>query len=600
MAESKGKVLIVDDEQSIRDSISALLKKKGFDVEVAANGEECFQKIEDSLPHLVLLDYKLSGENGLDILRKISDKWVEIAVIMLTGAGAEDVRLAAESIKNGAYEYIPKPPDFTVLPILIEKTIALHRERLERNMAEERHKIELEKGNKRLEDIAVDLNREKQRLEDSMKELLERNKELEKAQKAKTEFLANVSHELRTPLNVIIGFSTLLLDEVKEPLTEKQTRYVENVLGSGRRLLRLIDDILDLSKLELLKVDVNYDEFSLPQIIDDALLMVKENAEKKNISIRADIDKELNSILTDERKFKQIIFQLLDNAVKFTPEKGKAAIDASIMKREDLLKDKALAGSVSPIHDGDFLKFVVSDTGIGITEDDQKRLFISFEKIDSGYTREYEGTGLGLVLVKRLLELLGGNIWVESEFGHGSRFNFVIPYYKEFNLDFCLEKGINDARRNQLPFSLIMAMIENTNDLKKALNEEGYKKAVGDIERLFKNDLRGRKDAVCIYKEKIVGITAGADKKGAEAIMLRIKRSLQKHKFTPLHPESPNLQTGAEWSIQGGVTGFTEKGVKIKVKIKIGTASYPDEAITKEELLNTAEERALGEKENGA
>ena len=176
------------------------------------------------------------------------------------------------------------------------------------------------------------------------------------------------------------------------------------------------------------------------------------------------------------------------------------------------------------IHDGDFIKFVVSDTGIGITEEDQKRLFITFEKLDSAYTREYEGTGLGLVLVKRLFELFGGNIWVESEFGYGSRFNFVIPFYKDFSLDFCLERGINEARRNQLPFSLIMAMIENTNDLKKALNEEGYKKAVKDIESLFKNDLRGRKDAVCIYRDmKIVGITAGADKKGAEAIMLRIK-----------------------------------------------------------------------------
>ena len=109
MAESKGKILIVDDEKGIRDSVSALLKKSGFEVDNAVSGEECFEKIKNNMPHLILLDYKLDEENGLDILRRISDKWEEIAVIMLTGAGAEDVRLAAESIKTGAYEYIPKP-----------------------------------------------------------------------------------------------------------------------------------------------------------------------------------------------------------------------------------------------------------------------------------------------------------------------------------------------------------------------------------------------------------------------------------------------------------------------------------------------------------
>ena len=281
MLETARKILIVDDEKGIRDSICSLLEKRGFYVDEAASGEECFRKIKENRPHLIILDYKLNGENGLDVLKKLSDKWEDIAVIMLTGAGADNVKLAAESIKQGAYEYIPKPPDFAILPLLINKTIDLHQEKLERKRAEERHRIELEKANRRLEDIAVELKKEKGRIENVLKESQEQNKELEKAQKAKTEFLSNVSHELRTPLNSIIGFSDLLLDDTDNVLAGKQRRYVDNILSGGRKLLRLIDDLLDLSKVELSKAELNYMEFPPAQLIEDILKTAMDNAAKK-------------------------------------------------------------------------------------------------------------------------------------------------------------------------------------------------------------------------------------------------------------------------------------------------------------------------------
>ncbi len=574
MLETTKKILIVDDENGIRDSIGSLLKKRGFDVDEAANGEECFRKIKENRPHLIILDYKLNSENGLDVLKKISDKWEDIAVIMLTGAGADNVKLAAESIKQGAYEYIPKPPDFAILPLLINKTIALHQEKLERKRAEDRHRLEVEKANKRLEDIAVVLKKEKGRLEDVLKESQEQNKELEKAQKAKTEFLSNVSHELRTPLNSIIGFSDLLLDDTDGVLAEKQRRYVDNILSGGRKLLRLIDDLLDLSKVELSKAELNYAEFPPAQLIEDILKTAMDNAANKEISIEARIDSGIGSIVMDEAKFKQIIFHLLDNAVKFTPENGKVGIDAAIIKKDKLPKDAAISDSVMQMCGGDFIRFTVSDTGIGISEEDQERLFKCFEKIDSGYTREYEGTGLGLVLVKGLIDLLGGHIWVESRLGNGSRFSFVLPYYREMTLDLSLERYINYARKNQLPLTLIMAVIMNAEELMSKLGEKEYKKAVAEIEKIFRGDLRFRKDEVFLYEDmKVIGILAGTDKTGGKSIAARINVFLKEK-------------------------GVTEKNIKLSVRI--GMASYPCDAITKEELLKTAEGRALGEKENAS
>ncbi|MBI5182506.1 MAG: response regulator [Nitrospirae bacterium] len=572
MMETKRKILIVDDEDNVRDTIMSILERKGFEVDGAANGKECFLKIEDDIPHLVLLDYKLNGETGIDVLKMISDKWEEIAVIMLTGAGADNVRLAADSIKSGAYEYITKPPDFAILPLLINKTIDLHQEKLERKRAEERHKLELYKANRRLEDIAVELKKEKGRLEAAIKDMGRQNMELENAQKAKTEFLANVSHELRTPLNAIMGFSDLLLDDSGEPLSEKQKKYVNNILSGGRRLLRLIDDLLDLSKVELLKSEVNYDEFPLRHIIDDALKMVIEKAQDKNIVIETNLDKSLGSIVMDERKFKQIMYQLLDNAVKFTPEKGRVAIDISVINRDKLLKELPAGSDVSLMYNGDFIRFSISDTGIGISFEDQKRLFKSFEKIDSGYTREYEGTGLGLVLTKKLVELLGGYIWVESRFGSGSRFSFVLPFYKSISLDLCLEKGINYARKNHLPLALILGVIDHAEDIRARIGDDKYKEIITYIENIFRNDIRFRKDDMCIYKDmEIVGVLAGTDKKGGESMMSRIKGLLKEDRFT-------------------------EKGIKLSVKI--GMAFYPEDAVSKEELLQIAERRALGEKEN--
>ena len=234
------------------------------------------------------------------------------------------------------------------------------------------------------------------------------NKRLSYASKAKSDFLANMSHELRTPLNSIIGFSELLKQKMSGELNDKQMRFVDNILTGGNMLLNLISDILDLSKIEAGKMELVLEKIHVPEVINGSLILMKEKAAKHNVKMKLDLDPELDYMDADELRIKQVLFNLLSNAVKFSkPEGGTITITT---KKE-----------------GDWAKFSVSDTGIGIKEENLEKLFKTFEQLDSGITRNYGGTGLGLAISKKLIELHGGNIGVESKFGIGTTFYFTIP-----------------------------------------------------------------------------------------------------------------------------------------------------------------------------
>ncbi len=234
------------------------------------------------------------------------------------------------------------------------------------------------------------------------------NVRLSHASKAKSEFLATMSHELRTPLNSIIGFSDLLKQKTPGELNEKQEKYVDNVLTSGRHLLSLINDILDLSKVEAGKIDLNMESISVPVLIEESLVLIREKAARHNIIVKEELDPELILIEADKLRLKQVLFNLLLNAAKFSkPEGGVITIRT---KKE-----------------GDMAIISVSDTGIGIREEDMGSLFKAFEQLDSGFSRKYGGTGLGLVISKRLVELHGGRIKAESKYGEGSTFTFCLP-----------------------------------------------------------------------------------------------------------------------------------------------------------------------------
>lgn len=273
---------------------------------------------------------------------------------------------------------------------------------------------QLEDANRELQTLLHELELRRQEAEVA-------RQQAEAANRAKSDFLANMSHELRTPLNAIIGFSEILLDELFGKLNERQKEYINDIYQSGKHLLSLINDILDLSKVESGKAELELGTVSLSSLLKGSLTMVKERALKHNIRLSCDVAPEADiEVMVDERKMKQIIFNLLSNAVKFTPEGGAVNLTARMIKAHE-------AGLDALQPDENCIVITVEDTGIGIKPEDMEKLFKPFSQLESPYSKKYEGTGLGLALTKNLVELHKGRIWVESEFGKGSRFSFVIP-----------------------------------------------------------------------------------------------------------------------------------------------------------------------------
>jgi CheY-like chemotaxis protein len=225
--------------------------------------------------------------------------------------------------------------------------------------------------------------------------------------KHKSEFLASMSHELRTPLNAIIGFSEVLIEKMFGELNEHQEDYLNDILSSGRHLLSLINDILDLSKVEAGRMELELGEFSLREALDNGLTMLKERAGRHSIALGLEIEDGLDLVEADERKVKQIVFNLLSNAVKFTPDGGRVDLRARRV--------------------GQLVEVAVQDSGVGIAPEDQERVFEEFRQAGSSTSATQEGTGLGLALVKKFVELHGGQIGLRSEVGVGSTFTFTIP-----------------------------------------------------------------------------------------------------------------------------------------------------------------------------
>lgn len=389
------RILLVEDDLVDQLAFKRFVSEQHLpcDLFVAGSVAEATVALDNAKFDLIIVDYSLGDGTALDVLARVK----ETPVIITTGAGNEEI--AVNALKAGAYDYLVKDLDrnyLKVMPITIENTIRRHR-------AEER----IKKFYSELEVKVQERTQELAKINVSLQEALVL---AEAGAKARGEFLANITHELSTPLNSIIGFSQVLLDGLSGELNDKQREYVGAILRSGERLHEAYGDIIQIARLESGHNQLHIDRFQLKGFLEAAVQEEQVKAARQGVILSLLIDAPPETeIEADRGKLRQVMVNLLDNAVKFTAAGGSVTVVARLQS------------------DADFVEISFTDTGIGIKPEDMTRLFKPFQQLESPYTKKYKGVGLGLLLARKLVDLHGGSIWVESEFGKGSTFRFTIP-----------------------------------------------------------------------------------------------------------------------------------------------------------------------------
>lgn len=427
------KVLVVDDNKNDRLLLSTLMKSRSYVVSEAGNGIEALEQIEKETPDIIVSDIMMPEMDGFMLLQSLKEnritKTIPFVFYSATYTTEKDIEFG---LSLGASRFFVKPMDPRDLLSEIEGVIKefeagelkpakpsiTPEEYGEKYSQRLLNKLEskiknLEEEIRKRKEAQDELHKLKEGLEVKVKE---RTRELEieiemhkKSERVKSEFLSKMSHEFRTPLNAILGFSEILKMKTPGELNEKQEHYVDNIHDSGVHLLGMINDMLDLLKIESGdKLPLSIESFFAPEIIGETMIFVQEKAARKGIVLKKEIDPGLGIINADKLRFKQILLNLLDNAIKFSKPQGGTV-------------------TVKAVKAGDMAQFSICDTGIGIKEKDMDRIFGLFHQVDSGINRKYGGAGSGLAITKQLVEQHGGKFVVQSKYGQGSTFTFSLP-----------------------------------------------------------------------------------------------------------------------------------------------------------------------------
>ncbi len=398
-------ILVVDDDAIDRMALQRSLRDTSLNavIQEATNAEEALETVFQSKYDFIFVDYHLPGQNGLAFVKRVRHEGIDTPLVVLTGQGSEQT--AVELMKAGASDYLPKNKlSSETLTRIIRNALRMHQA-----------EILVKQTNMRLSDKNKQLEKINRELETKQKQIYRQNLQLQEVSRLKSEFLATMSHELRTPLNAIIGFSQILLNGKKGALNRTQQDMLDRVLSNGRHLLELISDILELSKIEAGRLDLEPRSMDLVDLVETTVEELRSLVNQKKLDLKIDIALSNPIVVNDPTRVRQVLINLLSNAIKFTL-KGSITV---------LLKSLPADGTIERSNEKILLS--VADTGCGISETAQPYIFEAFHQSDQRTNRHHAGTGLGLAITYSLVKMMRGEITVESQLDRGSTFRIEVP-----------------------------------------------------------------------------------------------------------------------------------------------------------------------------